>query len=249
MVAVPAGRYFMGCNRTGGDCPNVRDSNCEADETPCHAVDVPAFEIDRHEVTVAAFRRCVTAKAATGRGCDPPEGTAPLCTYGVEDRDDHPVNCLTWKQADAYCNWAGGGRRLCTESEWERAARGDHGPIYPWAEGGATCNKAVYAGCNCDGHTCPVGSRPAGASPFGAEDLAGNVWEWVQDPYHASYDLDGDGKVDAPADGTAWDDVSPLRVIRGGGFSWPAEILRASNRDTWKSTQWDPDTGFRCCRY
>ena len=132
MVAVPAGKFFMGCNEQV-------DYECMPDEKPGRYVELPAFRIDAKEVSVAQYRRCVDAKACTADGLteafhggkEQPE-YAQFCNWGKKGRDQHPINCITWSQAEAYCKWAG--KRLPTEAEWERAARGTDGRKFPWGD-------------------------------------------------------------------------------------------------------------------
>jgi len=144
MIEVPAGTFSMGCNP-------LAESQCGGDEEPGHDVKLEGYWIDSHEVTVAAYGAYVEAMAessaywkSTGLGhagpwdcgsCEP--GAGGLCNWGVPGKEQHPVNCVTWFQADGYCTWAG--KRLCTEAEWERAARGTDGRKYPWASGGTGC--------------------------------------------------------------------------------------------------------------
>jgi serine/threonine-protein kinase len=204
MVKVPAGEFWMGCNEKV-------DQECDADEKPGRSVSVDAFSIDRTEVTVAQYRDCVEA----GRCTDP--ATTGSCNWGQAGRDDHPVNCVDWSKAKAYCEWAG--KRLPTEAEWEKAARGTDGRKYPWGNDWSASKANVG-----DDGTKPVGSYPSGASPYGAVDMAGNVWEWVSDKV-------GDG-----------------RGLRGGSWNNNARLARASNRFSY-----DPDTrsnyvGFRCAQ-
>jgi len=232
MVRVPAGAFYMGC-----DDPET----CQADEAPAHLVTVPEFEVDSCEVTVAQYGACVQAGA-----CAEPSTYSPQCNFRKEDRENHPVNCVTYDQAQAYCAWAG--KRLCTEAEWEKAARGGcelyqdcakETRRFPWGDEEPACARAVYGPCSCRG-TCEAGVRASGASPYGVLDLAGNVWEWVADTYHPTYDQ-------APADGGAWSGGQD-RVYRGGSFLSPATALRASNRTFMKPDENTDALGFRCCR-
>ncbi len=237
MLLVPAGTLMMGCDNAAG-------AACPQDELPLHAVDVPAFDIDQYEATVARYRACVEAGPCSvpGIGSVGPAGS-PSCNWDVPGRDQHPQNCITWDQAKAFCEWAG--RRLCSEAEWERAARGDDGRLFPWGDQPPTCEVAVIddggMGCGTNS-TMPVGSKPEGAGPFGALDLAGNVGEWVQDGWHPDY-------TGAPADGRAWwDPTFPGRVVRGGGFGDSgAPDLGASKRAQYTPSSDLVMVGVRCC--
>ena len=153
------------------------------------------------------------------------------------------MNCVDWNQASAFCTWSG--KRLCTESEWEKAARGTDGRLYPWGNEGVSCAYAVTDDkCGVHG-TLPVGSKPAGASPYGALDMAANVAEWVEDDYHSSYD-------GAPSDESAWVDSprAASRVQRGGGWNTIGWFppLRASSRYPEDPAYGGYHGGFRCCR-
>lgn len=229
MVTVPAGSFQMGCN-------TAVDTEClDNIENPYHAVSVPAFKIDKYELTVGEYQACVDASDCTMEKTD-----SEWCNYGVSGRDSHPINCVDWNQAKAYCAWAG--KRLPTEAEWEKAARGTDGRKYPWGNDSLDCDHAVHStnGCS-NSSTAPVGSKPAGTSPYGAEDMVGNVYEWVEDWYHNTY-------TGAPADGSAW--VTPTgsyRVIRGGAWSYDGtNLLRASNRVAYVNADGGGVFGFRC---
>jgi formylglycine-generating enzyme len=216
-VALPGGTYTMGS--TAGDMPDAR---------PLHEVRVPAFRLGRTEVTVAQYRACVDAGA-----CGVPSDPNPVfaCNFPREDREDHPINCVTWEQARAFCAFAGG--RLPSEAEWEYAARGlGREVVNPWGDAQATCALAVMdegsgVGCGLE-HTWPVCSKPAGLTPQGLCDMLGNAGEWLEDAYHDSY-------TGAPADGAAW--LTPetaTRATRGGSFQserWEAQLARRGSRD------------------
>ena len=168
MVLVPAGSFLMGQAQTPTDMPND-------------------FYVDMYEVTVLAYKACVDASACT---VPVPPFDADRCNWGVTGREFHPVNCVTWDQAVAYCEWVNGGsKRLPTSAEWEKAARGTDGRTYPWGDTpGPSCQNTVMYdpatgkyGCGPADGTQPVGSKVAGDSPYGARDMAGNVAEWTQE--------------------------------------------------------------------
>ena len=222
------------------------------DEHPLHDVTLSAYCIDRTEVTVKAYTACV----ADGRCVAAHIEASPFCNR--EDRPHHPINCVDWNQASAYCAWAG--KRLPTEAEWEYAARGSDGRTYPWGNAAPSAKRLNACGSECvamakrvfdrdwramyDGSdgwetTAPVGGFPAGASPFGALDMAGNVWEWTADwygPYAAPAATDPHG----PATGTA-------RVTRGNGWhAHRAVDLRAAMRSPGDPSVPNNSTGLRC---
>jgi iron(II)-dependent oxidoreductase len=189
-------------------------------------VTVPSFEMLKTEVTVNQYKACVDA----GK-CDKPrdKSDSSYCNWGYSDRGNHPINCVDWSQARAYCQWTGG--RLPSEAEWEYAARGGgKSRKYPWGDQTATCDYAVMSGegkngCGQD-RTWPVCSKQSGDTIQGLCDMAGNVWEWVEDLYHDTY-------KGAPADGSAWTSGGEeKRVIRGGSWDYGyPDFLRASNRN------------------
>ena len=186
MVSVPAGEFTMGCQ-------DGVDSECEEDEKPQRQINVAAFQIDKTEVTVEAYRQCVDAKR-----CTLPDTKRGSYNWGVSGREKHPINCVDWNQAEAFCAWAG--KRLPTSAEWEKAARGTDGRVYPWGEAWDITRANVYESYDGYKDTAPVGSFPAGASPYGALDMAGNVWEWTADWYREGETrlLRGGSWVDLP---------------------------------------------------
>jgi len=232
MVTVSGGSFWQGCNA-------AVNTFCVAHKSPYHEVTVPAFEIDRFEVTVGLYGDCVT-----GGSCTAPTGTSPGCNWNKAGKEAHPVNCITWYQAGEYCAWAG--KRLCSESEWEKASRGTDGREYPWGNVPATCEYAVMDdggfGCGTVG-TMAVGSKPGGASPYGAMDMSGNVWEWVEDDWHRSYN-------EAPTDGSTWMDNprASYRVRRGGSFEDDDGYMPSSSRYYDDPVYSNGSIGARCCR-
>ncbi|APR85304.1 Serine/threonine kinase [Minicystis rosea] len=195
-VRVPGGSFAMGSEE--GD----------PDEKPVSSITVAPFELDTTEVTVAAYAKCVAA----GK-CTPPD-TGMYCNWKKAGREAHPINCLDWAQANAYCTFAG--KRLPTEPEWELAARGPEGRKYPWKEGPIAAQVCWNGEGNDQGRgqrqgTCPVASYPAGASPVGALDMLGNVWEWTASPYcpYPSHECQSDKRV---IRGGAWNNLDPAYV-------------------------------------
>jgi formylglycine-generating enzyme required for sulfatase activity len=204
----------------------------EANEHPQHQVTLSAYCIDKTEVTVKDYRACVAKGACSA--------TATTQSCNGEDRADHPVNCVTWDEAVAYCKWAG--KRLPTEAEWEYAARGADGRTYPWGNKAPTTERLnTYADGDGWSTTAPVGSYPKGASPVGALDLAGNVWEWTADwygPYSATAVTDPTGVI-----------AGDFRVIRGGGWNInDPGIVRAAVRLWFETSKAVDLIGFRCVR-
>ncbi|HQC45472.1 MAG TPA: formylglycine-generating enzyme family protein, partial [Myxococcota bacterium] len=226
-VRIAGGTFLMGSDDGGSD------------EKPVHSVTVPTFKMTKTEVTVDQYRACV----------DEGDCTAPNsgydCNWDKPDRGSHPINCVDWDQAQAFATWAGG--RLPSEAEWEYAARsGGQDWKYPWGDEGATCARAVMAddmgaGCGRDS-TWPVCSKPSGNTTDGLCDMAGNVWEWVQDGHHHNYD-------GAPTDGSAWEPpTASARVSRGGSWAYYAGNLRAAKRDFFGSNMRTSGLGFRLAR-
>jgi len=210
MVPIPAGTFTMG-----------DDENKEK----AGQVTVAAFCMDRTEVTAAAYEACVTAGTCTATYTGPYNGHDEFCNEGAAGRKNHPINCIDLDQAEAYCRAKG--RRLPTEEEWEYAARGTDGRLYPWGNK-APSNQLCWNGeGNSKGKgnrksTCAVGSHAKGRSPFGLEDMAGNSAEWT-----------------SSSDGSA--------VPRGGswGFDEPASV-RAAHRGWYFAAADNLVMGFRC---
>jgi len=220
MVSVPEAAFSMGCN-------TQVDSNCEDDEKPLHVVTLGAFEIDRTEVTQDEYTACVEAHSCS----------APSCEWDCT-ATELPAACIAWAQAKAYCAWAG--KRLPTEAEWEKAARGTDGRKYPWGNDAADCARVNMSGCG--DHPEDVGSHPSGASPYGALDMAGNVVEMVADWYAAAY------YATSPATDPKGPTSGSRYVGRGGGYRSEAVWQRASVRDWYDLSDASKPLGFRCAR-
>jgi formylglycine-generating enzyme required for sulfatase activity len=216
MVLIPAGEFTMG----GTD---------DEDEKPVRRVHLDAFYIDKFETTNALYERFMRA---TGRSA--PE----YWTSGSFNGASQPVVGVTWQDAEAYCAWAG--KRLPTEAEWEKAARGTAGAKYPWGEQWdatrANSNESKL------GRTAPVGSYPSGVSPYGVHDMAGNVWEWVADWYRKDY------YQRSPVRNPTGPDSGTLRVLRGGAWYGNPFSLRTASRDGSSPGYRSSSVGFRCAR-
>lgn len=221
MVAVPAGAFHQGCD------PEV-DADCQGQERPARTVVQSAFEIDRTEVTREAYAACVTVGVCA----------EPICLWDPDTSPDRPVVCVSQPDAAAFCAWQG--KRLPSEAEWEKAARGDGAPIYPWGDQRPDCERANFG--NCTGELMPVGSYPAGASQHGALDIAGNACEWVADWYDPAYYATGASEdPTGPAEGL-------LAVVRDGQFLDGAARIRSSRREGSDPALGAPGIGFRCAR-
>jgi formylglycine-generating enzyme required for sulfatase activity len=219
MVEIPAGEFTMG-NDAGDD-----------DEKPAHTVTLEAFEIDMFEVTNADFAKFVEE---TGYQTEVEKAGEVGWRRYTEGRDNHPVVKVTWNDADAYCQWAG--KRLPTEAEWEKAAKGEEGLLYPWGNewdpAKANTKESGFRG------TVQVGSFPEGVSPYGVFDMAGNAWEWIADWYQAYPDSTYQSEYFGER----------FKVTRGGGWFQAANLVTASNRSATDPSAANDDLGFRCAR-
>jgi formylglycine-generating enzyme len=221
-VHVPAGSFLMGSDKGASD------------EKPVHRVNGSAFVMDRNEVTNRRYQACVQAGACAR----PSLAGSSMRTRYFDDAAyaDYPVIFVSWAQAQAFCSFAGG--RLPSEAEWERAAAGSEPRTYPWGESAPDCSKANFAGCA--GDTDRVGRRTAGQSPYGAFDMAGNVWEWTADWYEADY-YGASPSQDPPGPASG-----ALKVMRGGCWVSGASSLRTTCRKAELPNAWAPNVGFRC---
>ncbi len=219
MVDVPGGKFTMGSDAGGPD------------SKPAHQVDVAAFKLDKFEVTNADFKKFVDA---TGYQTDAEKSGDKAWTAFAAGKDNHPVVKVSWNDATAFCKWAG--KRLPTEAEWEKAARGDDGRTYPWGNDWDP-KKANVKDSGLRGTTA-VGSFPTGASALGAMDMAGNVWEWTADvakPYEGNTTA---SKLYGPN----------LYIIRGGGWFDAKEQVASYFRNSAVPTTANDDLGFRCAK-
>jgi formylglycine-generating enzyme required for sulfatase activity len=232
-VLIPAGPFQMNC-RFG-------EPACGRDESAMHEVYVDDYSIDKYEVTNARYLACVDAGVCKTLYSWERHSTTHEWYYENPDFFDYPVIYVSWIQADAFCRWEG--KRLPTEAEWEKAARGSRDTrVYPWGNEEPDCsrlNQDNYPdGGDCVGDTTQVGSYPTGASPSGVMDMAGNVREWVDGSYYFV----------TPGVDRYGDDLSKRRVVRGGSWdaaSWANEI--SEREDSTPDFAWG-DLGFRCAR-
>jgi formylglycine-generating enzyme required for sulfatase activity len=208
MVLVPAAKLRMGVD--GG----------KENEGPAHDVEVAAFYIDKLEATSAEYRECFEKRQCGAAG----EGE--FCNGLRPERDKHPINCIDKASAEAYCTFRG--KRLPTEEEWELAARGTDGRVFPWGDEMPNQDLLCWDRLEEKLGTCEVGAHPAGASPYGVLDMSGNVFEWTSSPYcRYGEQPSGDPSKPSGCDGSqysgrggSWDYSNPRNVTatsRAGG--------------------------------
>ncbi len=225
MVSVPAGPFAMGIDSLQG----------LEDERPQHLVTLDAFEIDRYETTTSQYARFL---AATHRVPPWQWETVNLAEHG-----DRPVIGVDWVDADAYCRWAG--KRLPTEAEWEKAARGTDSRLFPWGGQAPTAehaNHALGARFSYNQVLMPVGRYEKGKSPYGVYDMAGNVYEWVQDWYDGAY------YDKSPERNPAGPETGQFKVVRGGSWSDLPKYLLTYARFKLPPQTRNSFTGFRCAK-
>ncbi len=223
MVLVPAGEFMMG------------SMDGDPDEKPAHRIHVDGFYMDKYEVTVKQYAEFLREEG----------GDRPLDwqTMNKTANQNRPVMGVDWAEAARYCKWAG--KRLPTEAEWEKAARGTDSRLYPWGNDPPTPLHANYGKKEWGNHEAlaPVGKLENGKSPYGIYDMAGNVWEWVSDWY------DNDYYKQSPSENPTGPSTGGFKVIRGGSWNTSARNLRAADR------YFDPPSfrsqyipGFRCAK-
>jgi formylglycine-generating enzyme required for sulfatase activity len=224
MVYVPGGEFLMGGVEG--------DEYVNPDEYPQHLVVLSDFWIDQTEVTNAQYASCV----AVGSCSLPADASSSNRSsyYGHSAYADYPVIHVSWQQGEEYCSWVGG--QLPTEAQWEYAAQGPEGSIYPWGNSAPNCSRANHSGCV--GDTTAVGSYPVGESWCKAQDLGGNVWEWTADWYDL-YSAEQQVNPSGPSSGS-------FRVLRGGSWSYRYPATRATNRMAVDPNHPSESWGFRC---
>ncbi|NLH49138.1 MAG: formylglycine-generating enzyme family protein [Myxococcales bacterium] len=254
MIYVEAGAFTMGSDYDPD--PDFLSGEIDepfSDEHPERTVELSAYWIERSEVTNAQYRACVWAKVCTDPQTNRAAGIDEY--YTSHAYDDYPVVNVTWRMAADYCQWRG--RRLPTEAEWEKAARGAADErIYSWGWQEPVCGLADISVPRlkssdstewyetCYGRPVAVGYYGNAASPYGATEMTGNVAEWTADYYAADYydpELWPDNDVD-PSGPSAGD----RRVTRGGSFAATAMYARVTYRDPIPESFYDPTVGFRC---
>ncbi|MFZ6027188.1 MAG: formylglycine-generating enzyme family protein [Chloroflexota bacterium] len=240
LVLIPAGEFIMGADSGSLDFWGA--------EAPAHVVALDYYLIYQNEVTNAMYLSCVEAGS-----CSEPVTTTSRTRpeyFGAAGFAVYPVISVSYEQAASYCQWAGG--RLPTEAEWEKAARGEDGRLYPWGNEAPDETRVNYCPVGCPNmpeaeaaregspDTKPVGSFPAGASPYGVNDMAGNVLEWVADWFQADY------YATSPLANPPGPIQGERRILRGGSWYSAPSALRSAARASETPEQSFWTVGFRC---
>jgi formylglycine-generating enzyme required for sulfatase activity len=226
MLYVPSGEFLMGSDTS--------DMEAVDDGKPQHTVFLEAYWIDQTEVTNGMYEKCVV-----DGGCSAPAASGSYTRsmyYGNSSYANYPVVNVSWYDAEKYCKWAG--RKLPSEAQWEKAARGTEGWIYPWGNSDPTSSLLNYN--SNEGDTTAVGSYPGGKSPYGALDMAGNVWEWVADWFGSDY------YINSPLENPIGPSTGAYRVLRGGACGSDSRGVRAALRYADDPDLWGIIVGFRC---
>ena len=235
MIVIPAGEFMLGCPPDWETLygPWIL---CKDSYVPNEPIVLSEFSIDSYEVSIGAYAECVTLGV-----CE-----EPSCKFNPDENPDLPAVCVSHTDASTFCNWAG--KRLCTNAEWEKAARGTEGWVYPWGNSAHGCEGARLPICGCDKYDSAVSvcTETMDESPYGVFNMIGNVQEWVIDWYVPDY-YDWQPSVDPP--GPPDDDLHHYRIAKGDNFtsygdyecvfSYARFVKRPDEEDEW--------TGFRCC--
>jgi formylglycine-generating enzyme required for sulfatase activity len=233
MARIPAGEFLMGCDPSSSVAP------CLDGESPPHLIYLEEYYIDLTEVSIIQYKQCMMEET-----CRPPdfgESDIHIFRYLNPEYSDHPIVSIDWYDARQYCTWRG--KRLPNEAEWEKAARGaEDERFFPWGNDTPNCILTNFNGLNesCPGETSPIGEYIAGASPYGALNMAGNVREWVADWYDANKYFSPDSEIPREYD------PGGEKVLRGGSYNSDWIGVRVNYRGHNPPTHFSFDTGFRC---
>jgi len=238
MILIEEGEFFMGSDRAGS----------ETDEKPCRKVYLSSFWIDKYEVTNSQFCKFLNSKGASGNNghvwihTDDISGECRIKKINntfvvIPGYENHPVTFVTWYGASAYAKWLG--KRLPTEAEWEKAARGTDIRIFPWGSNWDSGRCANKDNCS-DRKTKPVGSYQEGASPYGVMDMAGNVLEWCSD-WYGYYTV-----MEEPVKNPHGPFAGVTKILRGGSWDDDYYYCRITFRGNYSPDNYDNDIGFRC---